>query len=55
MRFMGKIKRKTVVMLIDSGSTHNFIDQTMVKKLRCLTQTKTGVSVTVANEDTLKA
>ena len=55
MRLMGKIKKQVVVMLINSGSTHNFIDQTMAKKLKCSTTLVTGVSVTVANGDILQA
>ena len=55
MRLIGKIKRQPLILLIDSGSTHNFIDQAVAKRLRCLTKAVTGVSVTVANGEILKA
>ena len=31
-RDLGKLKNKSVMVLIDGGSTHNFIDQTIVSK-----------------------
>ena len=55
MRIMGKIKNQTLVMLVDSGSTHNFMDQTVARKLKCATRVIAGVPVTIANGDTLKA
>ena len=42
-------------MLIDSGSTHNFIDQSVAKKLKCTTQGITGLNVTMANGEVLQA
>ena len=42
-------------MLVDSDSTHNFIDQTLAKRLRCKSQVIIGVNVTVANGETLRA
>ena len=53
MRVLGKIKKQNLVMLIDSGSTNNFIDHSAAKRLKCPTRTITGVKVTVANGDTL--
>ena len=55
MRVMGRIKKQNLVVLIDSGSTHNFLDQTVVKRLKCTTKSIVGVKVTVANGDALKA
>ena len=49
MRLQGKIKTFTVVILVDSGSTHNFIDQGVVKRGGLHTQTINGLSVSVAN------
>ena len=54
MKLLGRIKRQSAVILVDSGSTHNFIDQMIVKRLRCPTQSIKGMSVTVANEDKLR-
>lgn len=31
-RLLGKLKNKEVTILIDGGSTHNFIDQSIVSK-----------------------
>ena len=42
------------MVLVDSDSTHNFIDQVVAKKLRCTTQPMIGINVTVANGDVLK-
>ena len=42
------------MLLVDSGSTHNFIDQAVAKKLRCKTQPMIGVNVTVANGEVLR-
>ena len=55
MRIMGRIKKQSVVILIDSGSTHNFIDQVVSKRLKCSTKPIVGVQVTVANGDSLKS
>ena len=42
------------MFLLDSGSTHNFIDQTVAKKLKCQTHFMPKVNVIVANGETLK-
>ncbi|KAL5822632.1 hypothetical protein ACOSQ4_020532 [Xanthoceras sorbifolium] len=31
-RVMGKLRNKEIIMLVDGGSTHNFIDQTVAEK-----------------------
>ena len=54
MRIMGKVKKQNLVFLLDSGSTHNFMDQTVAKKLKCHTQCMPKVDVTVANGETLQ-
>lgn len=33
-RILGKLKNKNIMVLIDGGSTHNFIDQSVVSKFR---------------------
>ena len=53
MKVMGKIKKQPLVVLIDSGSTHNFLDQMVVKRLKVPTKIITRVKVTVANGDVL--
>ena len=54
MRMIGKIKNQTLVILVDSGSTHNFLDHTTAKRLNCAVQLIPGLSVTVANGETLE-
>ena len=48
-------KKQTLVILVDSKSTHNFIDHTIAKRLKCKIQGVNVVRVIVANGDTLKA
>ena len=50
----GRIKHQSIIVLVDSGSTHNFIDSAIVKRLNCPTQSISGLQVTVANGDTVK-
>ena len=33
MRLFGKVKKQSLLILVDSGSTYNFIDQSVAKKL----------------------
>ena len=54
MKLLGRIKKQFLVMLVDSRSTHNFIDQTVVKRLMCSTQLMPVVNVIVANGEILK-
>ena len=54
MRVLGRIKKQPLVMLVDSGSTHNFIDHTVVKRLRCIPQLIPSINVTMANGETLR-
>ena len=55
MRIIGKIKKQSLVFLIDSDSTHNFMDQSVAKRLRCPIRPITKVQVTVANGDILRS
>ena len=54
-RIMGIIKKQSAVILTDSGSTHNCIDQIVFKRLKCSTKPIAGVQVTVANGDSLQS
>ena len=49
MRIMGKYKKKLLHILVDSGSTHNFLDLTVVKGLGYPLQAIDPVSISVAN------
>ena len=51
MRLQGKIKNLVVIILMDTDSTHNFLDQNVVKRLGFYTQRVNARSVSVANGD----
>ena len=38
MRVMGRIMHKSLVILIDSGSTHNFVDTSLFSQLHILVE-----------------
>jgi hypothetical protein len=49
MRIIGTIGGKRVIILIDSGSTHNFLDSSVVQSSRLLVSKESRVRVQVAN------
>ena len=49
----GKIKNKKVIVLIDSGSTHNFIHCKIGKELNCFLYLAPECQVMVANGGTI--
>ncbi|XP_074297152.1 uncharacterized protein LOC141627838 [Silene latifolia] len=53
MRVHGKVRNNTIHILIDSGSTHNFCDQSVAKKLGCKVTHTHPLEVSVANGETL--
>lgn len=53
MRLWGVLKHKFVVVLIDSGSTHSFIDPSMAKKTNLGVRRSHNLTVMVANGDRL--
>ncbi|XP_077219753.1 uncharacterized protein LOC143853943 [Tasmannia lanceolata] len=53
MRVNGYIKRQPVTILIDSGSTNNFLDVRIAKRLSCLVENSDKFEVKVANGRTL--
>ncbi|KAH7533312.1 hypothetical protein FEM48_Zijuj04G0117500 [Ziziphus jujuba var. spinosa] len=50
-RVMEKLQNKDIVVLIDGGSTHNFIDQAIVSKFSFLIVKSKTVQVMVANKE----
>ena len=50
-RVMGKLQNKAVTVLIDGGSTHNFIDQAIVTKFGLSVARDQKLQVMVANRD----
>ena len=49
MRTMGNIKKNTIIILIDIGTTHNFLDVTMAKHTGCITQQDKPLMVAMAD------
>lgn len=54
MRVMGRIKHKSLVILIDSGSAHNFIDTSLLPQLHIPVDTSQILEVKVANGDVIR-
>ncbi|GKA99787.1 transposon ty3-G gag-pol polyprotein [Tanacetum coccineum] len=51
LRLPGKINNKEVVVLIDGGSTHNFVDQALVDRLGLVVEKDTPLKVVVGNRE----
>lgn len=49
MRIRGNIKKKAITILIDSGSTHNFLDPVVAKRTGCTIQSTSPMRVAVAD------
>jgi hypothetical protein len=49
MCLMGRIKEQPMVILIDTGTTHNFMDQNLAQKIQLLAQERNQLNVMVAN------
>nr|KYP45442.1 hypothetical protein KK1_033012 [Cajanus cajan] len=54
MRVTGSYKKKPLHILIDSGSTHRFLDVNIAKKLGCRIQAMKPLQVTVADGNKMK-
>ena len=54
LRVIGRIKQKFFVILIDLGSTHNFIDATLVSHLHIPMDTSQILEVKVANGEVIR-
>ena len=50
-RLWDKIKNLVVIILVDTDSTHNFLDQRVVKRFGIHTKSVNALSVSVANGD----
>ncbi|KAK9672380.1 hypothetical protein RND81_12G097000 [Saponaria officinalis] len=53
MRVTGRVRGNALHILIDSGSTHNFLDVNVAKKLICRMKNTCPLVVSVANGDTI--
>ncbi|XP_076952176.1 uncharacterized protein LOC143625820 [Bidens hawaiensis] len=49
MRVTGSVGTKTLHILIDSGSTHNFIDEKLALKMQCPTKSMSTLNITIAD------
>ncbi|XP_028793005.1 uncharacterized protein LOC114748689 [Neltuma alba] len=49
LKLLGRIKNQSVVILVDTGSTHNVIDATMAKRLNLKVHERPTVTLTVAD------
>ena len=47
---LGTVNRNTLMILVDSGSTHNFLDPNTAQKLGCHIQPTNPIKVVVAKE-----
>jgi len=54
MRINGHVGKKTIHILIDSGSTHNFLDDKLARKLGCKLEHVPAQSVTIAGGNKLQ-
>ncbi|KAL5736045.1 hypothetical protein ACOSQ2_030833 [Xanthoceras sorbifolium] len=50
-RLQGRMKGKKVIVLVDGGSTHNFVDQSLVKKCGLTVTNDHAFQVIVANRE----
>lgn len=53
MRIVGRISSKEVVILVDTGSTHNFLDPAIVTKASLPLQHTKTIKAKVANGDSM--
>jgi hypothetical protein len=51
LQVMRRLRSKEVIVLIDGGSTHNFIDQSIVNKYELLVVPNRKFQVTVSNKE----
>lgn len=54
LRVLGRLKNKSLVVLIDGGSTHNFIDQHTVSRFRLPITRNKKLQVVVANNEKIE-
>lgn len=55
MRLIGRVLGCVVVILIDMGSTHNFMDPSIAKKIQLMVQPIDGLTLKIANRAALNS
>ncbi|KAJ0008030.1 hypothetical protein Pint_30811 [Pistacia integerrima] len=55
MRFLGHICGRVVVILVDTGSTHNFMDPFVIQRAHLPSNPMEGLSVKVANRQAVRS
>ena len=55
MCIQGSVKNQKLVILVDTGSTHNFVDQSVIKRVGAPLQPIASLMVTVANGEKLRS
>lgn len=54
LKLQGYIKHRKVVVLVDSGSTHNFIDNKAAKEIHCYVHPMANFQIMIANGGLMK-
>ena len=54
-RLYGQVNKKPVMVLVDTGSTHNFIDPKVVQRTGLITTPEVAFQVTIAGDDKLQS
>ena len=54
MRVRGKVQHKSIIILIDSGNTYNFVDIALFSQLHILVDSTQILEVKVANGEVLR-
>lgn len=55
MRLMGRVREQSVVILVDTGNTHNFFDPNIVSKSHLALNSKEQIEVRVANGERIRS
>jgi hypothetical protein len=54
LKLIGYIKNKKVIILVDSGSTHNFIHRRLVQEINCYIRALNNFQIMIANGGFMK-
>jgi hypothetical protein len=54
LKLIGYIKRRKVIILVDSGSTHNFIHRRIAQETNCYIQAANNFQIMIANGESIK-